>query len=227
MPSFSTEPDEETERDRQAAQTVQFLLALRARGVRDTALLRAMESVPRQLFAPPRCADLSRADVSLPLPCGQTMLAPSAIALLVGHLKAAKGQRVLEVGTGSGYVTALLATLAGGVTSIERYRTLAIAASERLAAAGIGRASVIHGDGLDPDPALDGFDRILLTGSVPSVPANLLARLKPEGRLVAVVTLQDGARVVSFDRTPTGAFQEARHAHVRIPPLVPGLARSL
>ncbi len=227
MPSFSTEPHDAEERDRQAAQTVAFLLSLRARGVRDTALLRAMESVPRNVFAPPRCADLSRADVSLPLPCGQTMLAPSAIALLVGHLKVAKGHKVLEVGTGSGYVTALLATLAGGVASIERYRTLAIAASERLASVGIGQAHVLHGDGFDPPPEIDGLDRILLTGSVSSVPAALLARLKPEGRLVAVVTLQDGARVVTFDRTQTGAFQEERHAQLRIPPLVPGLARSL
>ena len=93
----------------ESERTVAFLLSLRARGVRDLALLRAMERVPREHFAPSRFADLARQDVSVPLPCGQTMTAPHTVAALVGALEMKPDCRVLEVGSGSGYVAALLA----------------------------------------------------------------------------------------------------------------------
>ena len=86
-----------------------FVLSLRAKGIRDTALLRAMELVPREVFAPRRFTDLARTDVALPLPCGQTMTGPATVAAMLLALGVQAGQRVLEVGTGSGYVTALLA----------------------------------------------------------------------------------------------------------------------
>ncbi len=209
------------------AATVAFLLSLRAKGIRDTDILRAMEAISRQAFAPAQCGDLSRADVSLPIACGQTMLAPSAIAQLLSQLKLRKEHRVLEIGTGSGYVTTLLAKLSGTVVSVERYRTLAIAAAERLNALGVANARVLHGDGLEPDTALGCFDRILLTGAVRTLPTGLLAMLNPRGRLVGVVTLGDLPRLISVERTESGAYQEELHTMLRLPPLVPGLARAL
>lgn len=231
MPRFSTdvidsEPDDDLG-DAGAAATAAFLLSLRARGIRDTALLRAMESVPRHVFAPPRCADLARADVSLPLPCGQTMLSPATIATLLGALQVQPDHRVLEVGTGSGYLAALLARLARSVTSVERYRTLAIAATERLAVVGETRVQVLHGDGLNPDPSWGFFDRIIMTGSVERLPAPLLTMLGPTGRLVGAVRLDGEPRLVRIDRTETGAFQEEVGALIRMPPLTAGVAGTL
>src|SRR3712207_8949777 len=108
-----------------------FIMSLRARGIRDTAVLGAMERVPRDLFAPRRFADLSRTDVSLPLPCGQTMTAPGTVATMLVALEAREGQRVLEIGTGSRYVTALLARPGCRGHTVERYATLAAGAAAR------------------------------------------------------------------------------------------------
>jgi protein-L-isoaspartate(D-aspartate) O-methyltransferase len=205
------------------AETAVFLMSLRAKGIRDTALLRVMEGVPRSLFAPARCADLARADVSLPLACGQTMLAPSVVATLLAALACKPGQRVLEIGTGSGYITALLAQLAAEVVSVERYRGLAVAAAERLGALGATNVTVIHRDGLALSRELGGFDRILLTGSVTALPEGLFSALQPAGVLVAVVPVNGLPRVVVVSRTQTGAFQETHGAVMRLPPLAPGI----
>src|SRR3954465_3696722 len=120
----SISPLRRLEADPQAVEAAAFILTLRARGIPATAVLGAMERVPRELFAPSRFADLSRSDVSLPLPCGQTMTTPGVIAVIPVPLGASAAHRVLEVGTGSGYVTAILAKLGCRVPSIERYGTL-------------------------------------------------------------------------------------------------------
>lgn len=211
-----------------AAATVAFLLSLRAKGIRDIALLRAMESVPRHVFAPPRCADLARSDVSLPLPCGQTMLSPATIASLLMALKPGKEHRVLEIGTGSGYVTALLAKLAREVVSLERYRSLAISAAERLDAVAAANASVMHGDGLAAArKSLGVFDRILLTGSVGGAAEGLLDLLAPDGRLTHVVRLEDGPRMIVITREADGAFTHETLGLLRLPPLSSGIAEAL
>ena len=156
-----------------------FVMALRARGIRDTGVLGAMERVPRELFAPRRFADLSRTDVSLPLPCGQTMTAPGTVAAMLVALEAKRGQRVLEVGTGSGYVTALLARLGCRVHTIERFATLVDSAGGRFAIAGVAESIVAAaGDGLAPDLPSGGFERILLNGATAHCPggAHVAAR---------------------------------------------------
>ena len=126
--------DAEVDRESDAA----FVLSLRARGVFDRAVLSAMERVPREVFAPRRYADLARSDVALPLACGQTMTSPAVVAAMLAALDVRPGHRVLEVGTGSGYVTALLSRMGAEVHSVERRATLAESASHRLASAGFG-----------------------------------------------------------------------------------------
>ncbi|MCO5093066.1 protein-L-isoaspartate O-methyltransferase [Bosea sp. (in: a-proteobacteria)] len=208
--------------------TVAFLLSLRSRGVRDLALLRAMEKVPRERFAPSRFADLARQDVSVPLPCGQTMTAPHTVADLIGALDMQAGVRVLEVGTGSGYVSALLAAMGGEVVSLERYRSLALAAHERVGDMGFGKGVELrHADGFEPDRTLGRFERILVNGVTRAVPEALLARLSPGGRLVGALRVEGVARRVVVTRLDDGGFDHATGPSLRLPPLMPGLARAL
>jgi protein-L-isoaspartate(D-aspartate) O-methyltransferase len=208
--------------------TVAFLLSLRAQGVRDLAVLRAMEKVSRERFAPARFADLARQDVSVPLPCGQTMTAPHTVAAMLGALDMQGGLRVLEVGTGSGYVAALLAAMGGEVVSLERYRTLALAAHERLEGSGFAQAVAIrHADGFQPDRTLGRFDRILVNGVANAVPEALLLRLSPGGRLVGALRVEGAARRVVVTRGQDGGFDHLPGPAVRLPPLAPGLAQAL
>ncbi|HJE26239.1 MAG TPA: protein-L-isoaspartate O-methyltransferase [Methylorubrum populi] len=206
-----------------------FVLALRERGVRDTAVLRAMEQVPRERFAPPALHALARRDIGLPLASGQTMTAPSVVAAMLGALAMIPGARVLEVGTGTGYVTALLVRLgAAHIRSFERYEGLA-----RTARAQLGRdlddATVEVADGLSPEAVRGGeFDRILVNGSIEALPPHLPAALKPGGRLVAGLWTGRGSRLVTITRDGGALFTRTEGAALRLGPLTPGraLARS-
>lgn len=212
---------------REGAKTLAFLLALRAQGVNDLSVLRAMEKVPRHHFAPARYADLSRSNVSIPLPCGQTMTPPSAVAAFLVALGIQPGQRVLEVGSGSGYVSALMAELGAHVVSIERYRSLALAAYERLNAIGIRGVDLNHGDGLSPNRLLGRFDRILLNGVTDAIADGFLQRLTPGGRLVGVLKVEGLPRLVTVHRVGENAVDHRLGAPVRLPPLAPGVAETL
>jgi protein-L-isoaspartate(D-aspartate) O-methyltransferase len=205
-----------------------FILALRARNIRDTAVLRAMECVPRELFAPRRFADLSRRDLALPLPCGQTMTAPATVAAMLAALEARPGQRVLEVGTGSGYVTALLGHLGCRVHTVERYATLAESAVERLRIAGVADSVTADvGDGLAPDLPGGGFERILLNGALPAVPAAVTTLLAAGGRLVGAITVDGFPRLVRVERQPYNKLKQEFGVRLRLAPLVTGRSASL
>lgn len=208
--------------------TVAFLLSLRAQGVRDLGVLRAMEKIPRERFAPSRFADLARQDVSVPLPCGQTMTAPHTVASLLTALDMQPSARVLEVGTGSGYVSTLLAAMGGEVVSLERYRTLALAAHERVSGSGYDKmVDLRHADGFQPDRTMGRFDRILVNGVANAVPEALLMRLSTGGRLVGALRVEGVARRVVVTRLADGGFDHALGPIVRLPPLAPGLAQAL
>lgn len=214
----------------QGEEKAAFLLALRAKGVRDTAILRAMEMVPREMFAPARFSDLARTDMALPLPCGQTMTAPSVIASVLLRARVEPGHRVLEVGTGSGYLSAVLARLAGEVLSVERYRTLLIAAEERLGALGGRPVRLELADGLAISRAFGRFDRILLNGSVAAVPQGLVEALADDGRLIVPLRTDahPGARARITTVSRDGEFTAAgEHEQVRIAPLTERLAAAL
>ncbi|KQT61364.1 protein-L-isoaspartate O-methyltransferase [Methylobacterium sp. Leaf456] len=203
-----------------------FVLALRERGVRDTAVLRAMEQVPREPFAPAPLREYARRDIALPLPHGQTMTAPSIAAAMLGALDVQAGARVLEVGTGSGYVTALLVRLgAGHVRSLERYPGLARAARDRLGA-NLNDATVEAADGLGAGSMeRQRFDRILINGAVTAVPPHLFAALTPGGRLVAGLWSGRGCRLVTLTRDGEGAPTRLDGPTLRLGPMTPGRAR--
>lgn len=202
-----------------------FVLLLRERGVRDTAVLRAMEQVPREAFAPVHLREHARRDIALPLPCGQTMTAPTTVAAMLIALGLEPGSRVLEIGTGSGYVTALLRRLgATQVRSLERYDTLARAARRKLG----GNAAVEAADGLAQGTAgPDAFARILVNGWMREVPRHLCAALAPGGRLVGGLATREGPCLVTVERGADGRLSQRIGNHVRICPLTAGRARVL
>lgn len=216
--AFRMEPATDAERIGTAA----FVLSLRGRGVSDTAVLRALETVPRDFFAPRRFADLSRSDVALPLACGQTMTAPATVAQMLVALHVHPGQRVLEIGTGSGYVTALLARLGGQVRSVERRSVLSEGASRRLEAAGLADIELIDGDGLEGLPDDTHYDRILLNGVVPAVPSTLTSRLLAGGRLVGATATSGAPRLLIITRSTDGSLVHTVGAALRLSPLVTG-----
>lgn len=208
-------------------ETAAFLLNLRSRGVRDIAILRAMELAPRDMFAPRGFADLARSDVALPLPCGQTMTSPMQLALMLRELAVTRQHRVLEVGSGSGYLTAVLGHLAGEVVSLERMRTLAIAAASRINRLELGHVTVEVGDGLAADAAAWGrFDRIILNGSLAHAPPGLVDALNDGGRLVGAMITPQGPRLVRVERHGE-ALPETLGGLLRLPPLQPGIAQAL
>jgi protein-L-isoaspartate(D-aspartate) O-methyltransferase len=225
MTVVSAAPDETLAHRVEAAA---FIMALRRRNIRNTAVLGAMERVSRELFAPRRFADLSRSDVALPLPCGQTMTAPGTVATMLVALDVRPGQGVLEIGTGSGYVTALLAKLGCRVHTIERYATLAASAVERLDIAGLADTiTVQEGDGLATDLPRASFDRILLNGAVAALPAAVSSLLPPAARLVGAITVAGLPRLVCVERQPDGALRQEIGGSLRVSPLVIGRAACL
>jgi len=207
----------------EAAGNAAFVMALRGRGMRDTAILRAMEQVPREPFAPAAHRAQARRDIALPLPCGASMTAPTLVAQMLALLRVEPGQRVLEIGTGSGYATALLAKLgAGAVLSLERYATLAREAAVRLSDQ--SEIHVVQADGLAPELPDGGFDRILVHGSVEAIPPHWRAALEPGGRLVTGLSPDGRCRIATL------ASPEAEPElgpPTRLAALVPGLARVL
>ena len=147
----------------EAEERAQFTLAMRARGINDLGLLRALERAPRALFMPPRFADIAGRDIALPIGCGQTSPPPSIVAAMIAALDLKPAHRVCEIGTGTGYCAALLAQLANAVVSLERFQTLAVEASARIKAFGLANVAVHWADGFE----LHALGRALRPGPCP------------------------------------------------------------
>ena len=206
-----------------------FVLRMRERGIADVNVLRALETVPRDQFVPRRYADLAWKDISLPIACGQIMPAPYIAALTMEALALNKQQSVLEIGAGSGYSTAILARLAGRVVSFERYRTLAVEAEARLAAADADNVTIRCDDGFSALEDLAAFDRIVVHMALVSVPDGLRLKLNPGGRLVYGRALGDGhsAGLVVSELVAGKMAKEKFIASVRLSGPVNGVSKAL
>jgi len=175
---------------------------LRSRGLTDERVLAAMESVPRHLFVRPSERHAAYDDAPLPIGLGQTISQPYIVACMTGLLRLQPTHRVLEIGTGSGYQAAVLATLALEVWSIERHEELARGAKERLHALGYANVQVIAGDGtLGHDEAAP-YDAIMVTAAAPHVPDALRAQLAPGGRMVIPVAAGYAEDLKLIERLP-------------------------
>ena len=160
---------------------------LRRRGIKDPRVLAAMERVPRHLFVPPEWRWEAYADYPLPIGNGQTISQPYIVARMTEALELTGTEKVLEIGTGSGYQTAILSELSAQVYTIERIPALSEAAQERLRALGYTNVRFFTGDGTEGLPEEAPFDRIIATGGLPRVPETLLDQLTDSGILVAPV----------------------------------------
>jgi protein-L-isoaspartate(D-aspartate) O-methyltransferase len=172
-----------------AARAAMVATQLRARGIADERVLRAMAQLPREIFVPPSEQSLAYADEALPIASGQTISQPYIVARMTELLAPRAGDRVLEIGTGSGYQAAILALLGCLVVSIERHADLAETARERIARVGLGGAVEVRvGDGSVGDPAGAPWDGIVVTAAAPAIPPPLREQLSPDGgRLVIPV----------------------------------------
>lgn len=206
---------------------MEFLLKLRGRGISNAAVLHAMDEVPRDRFVELDDTGIAYADRALPIACGQTISQPYVVAYMTELLDIRPEHRVLEVGTGSGYQAAVLSRLAREVISIERYRTLAEQARERMRALGYDNVEVIVGDGLAGLPERAPFDRILVTAAAQTVPQALVDQLGEGGVMVLPLGPHGEAqRIIKLTKSQTG-IQRENGIPVRFVPLLPGKAHEL
>lgn len=154
---------------------------IKARGIEDPAVLNAMLTVPREAFIPEELSERAYEDAALPIPYGQTISQPYIVALMAATLQLKPGDKVLEIGTGSGYAAAVLSLVAGEVYTIERHEALGMAARERLEKLGYDNIHVRYGDGTLGWTAYAPYDAVTVAAGGPQVPETLRAQLKLGG----------------------------------------------
>jgi protein-L-isoaspartate(D-aspartate) O-methyltransferase len=192
-----------------------------ARGVRDQLVLDAMGKVPRELFLPARLRDLAYGDSPLPIGGAQTISQPYIVALMAEALELKGGEKILEIGTGSGYAAAVLSEIAGEVYTVERLGQLAETAAVRLADLGYANVHILHGDGTRGWPDHAPFDAIVVAAGGPRVPESLKSQLKVGGRLVIPVgTDRCGQELVRLTRVSDNEYRSEDLADVRFVPLL-------
>ena len=202
---------------------MQFLFALRSKGVIDTCVLTAMERVDRAAFVKGIFAERAYEDMPLPISCGQTISQPSIVGIMTQALKVSPRDKVLEIGTGSGYQAAILSHLARRVYTVDRYRRLVIQAQAIFTAQDITNITTFTGDGSHGFAEHAPFDRILLTAAAEDPPGPLLAQLRVGGIMVLPVGQSDTVQsLIRVTRLETGFnYEELRP--VRFVPLLEGL----
>ena len=208
---------------------IQLVMALRKQGITDMRVLNAMERTPRDLFVEEAFGSSAYQDSALPIACGQTISQPYIVAFMTQALAVGEKMRVLEIGTGSGYQSAVLAPLCRKIYTIERHRPLLKAAEARFKALKLDNIVTKLGDGYKGWPEQAPFDRIVVTAAFPQVPESLIAQLKPGGIMIVPVGEQRPGESISqlltkIIRTETGVKREAL-IPVMFVPMVPGLPR--
>lgn len=208
-----------------AERKMRFLYALRSKGVTDARVLTAMETIDRGAFVTGLFADRAYEDMPLPIACGQTISQPSVVGLMTQALDVNPRDKVLEVGTGSGYQAAILSLLARRVYTIDRHRRLVREAEALFRRLGLTNITAIAGDGSHGLPDQAPFDRIIVTAAAEDPPGPLLAQLREGGIMVLPVGQSDTVQsLIRVTRRAHGYdYDELRP--VRFVPLVEGLAQ--
>lgn len=204
-----------------------LILALRSQGVTDPRVLDAIERTPREIFTPDLFKERAFEDSALPIACGQTISQPFIVGLMTQALTIGPRDRVLEIGTGSGYQTTILSKLARLVYTVERYRTLMKEAEARFKTLGLVNVITRFGDGGEGWSEQAPFDRIMVTAAAPEEPKTLLAQLKPNGVLVAPIGKGPVQSLRRYAGDGQGGFKVELLGDVRFVPLLDGVAREL
>jgi protein-L-isoaspartate(D-aspartate) O-methyltransferase len=208
------------------AKTLRLLMELRRAAIGDARVLGAIEKTPRELFVPPAFEDRAWENIALPIDSGQTISQPFIVALMTESLEVGDRHKVLEIGTGSGYQTAILSRLARRVFTIERHRELLRDADRRFSMLRLGNIITFFGDGLKGWAEQAPFDRIIVTAAAPEIPPALVDQLAPGGILVIPVGAEHRDQRLVRVRRDGDARTTENLAWVRFVPLVTGLPRA-
>jgi protein-L-isoaspartate(D-aspartate) O-methyltransferase len=194
---------------------------LRQKGISDEEVLRAIDKVPRHLFMDPAFLIHAYVDKAFPITSGQTISQPYTVAIQSTLLRVKKRDKILEIGTGSGYQAAVLAEMGAKVYTIERFRELYNKAQMTLASLGYS-ADFFYGDGYEGKPHYGPFDGIIITAAAPEIPQKLLLQLKTGGRLVIPVGSGDVQIMTVVERTGTDTFDYSNHGNFIFVPMLKG-----
>lgn len=209
-----------------AARKIRLVMHLRSKGIADTAVLAAMERVPREIFVPDAMADQAYEDIALPIGRGQTISQPYVVAAMTQALElSGKRDKVLEIGTGSGYQTCILSHLCRRVYSIERHKPLLQKAEQVFEHLKLRNITAIAGDGMKGWPEQAPFDRIIVTAAAQGKPPQaLFDQLRPGGLMVIPVAAGDGQVLRLYKKESDDTFAVKDLMPVRFVPLLPNLA---
>lgn len=203
------------------------VLRLRAEGISDLDLLTAVEQTPRSLFVPPQSAADAYSSRTIPIDCGAFMEGIDLVIRLLHHLKIKPGQRILEVGTGSGFTAAVMGRLAERVLTVDRYRTLTAAAQKRIDGLSMRNVIIRHADGSAGMPGEGTFDRILVTGAFADMPRFYADQLVSGGSMMTPVMISDTVcRMVRLTKTGS-RFEREDLFEVPYQPIIPQVASYL
>ena len=198
-----------------------LIMELRGQGIRDVSVLGAIETIPREAFLPTILRQHAYDNVSLPISQGQTISQPYIVAMMTEALTLTGKERVLEIGTGSGYQAAVLSCLCRRVYSIERLRPLLVEAERLLGTLKVTNLTTRHGDGAAGWPEAAPFDRVIMTCASPLRPSVLIDQLKPGGIMIAPVDVQDGhQKIRRYIKNEDGTCREDDLVDARFVPLV-------
>lgn len=202
----------------------QLVASIQKKGISDTAVLTALEKVPRHLFFDSSFLEYAYEDNPFPIGAGQTISQPYTVAFQSSLLKVSKGDRILEIGTGSGYQACILSELGAKVFSIERQRTLFDKTRKLLPAIGYPNIKLFYGDGYKGLPSFSPFDKILVTAAAPLIPDPLIQQLKPGGTLVIPVG-EDVQVMISIYKISETEIRKNEHGLFRFVPMLEDKAR--
>ena len=208
-----------------AEQIMRFIYTLRSKGITDPAVLRAMERIDRGAFVRGIFAERAYEDMPLPIACGQTISQPSVVALMTEALELSARDKVLEVGTGSGYQAAILSQLARRVYTVERHRRLVLEARETFERLGLVNITALSADGSYGLPEQAPFDRIIVTAAAEDPPGPLLQQLRVGGLMVVPVGQSDAVQSLIKVRRLESGFDYEELRPVRFVPLLEGMAQ--
>jgi len=212
--------------DMEETRLMRLLRGLKEQGIHDKRLLHALEYTPRDLFVPELFLDRSWEDSAIPINCGQTISQPLIVAVMTQALRLEARHRVLEIGTGSGYQTAILSRLVRYVYTIERYRSLMVEAETRHKRLMMENIIYRFADGWEGWAEQAPFDRIIVTAALPEEPQILLNQLKPKGIMVAPQGRSSTQRLLRYVKHSKDEFSVEDLGEVRFVPLLEGVAKA-